>query len=231
MKRKNSNRISALCLLLLLFQLSKGQNTKVLYTSHCEDNWFAGLGVGSSVYYGEDIYFNQNIYREMVMPTVILSFGKRISPSIIARGQIGVASLAGESPVRCAADGRTPLPEQVNYMDMNLSLMLDWLNFLNGYKERKLSLICYLGPGGIKTFNCLNFKTNIHLIFKSGGLIQYNLSPAVSLYGDLQGTLVPVSFQQGKDLDYDGYFSVSVGVIYTFKGKNRGFIPVHHETK
>ncbi len=231
MKRKISIRISVLCLLIFLIHSSKGQNTKVLYTSHCEDNWFAGLGVGTSVYYGEDIYFNQNVYKEMVMPTVILSMGKRISPAILARGQIGVASVAGESSLRCATDGRTPLREQVNYVDMNLSLMLDWVNFLKGYKERRISLISYLGPGGIKTFNCLNFKTNIHLIFKAGGVMQYNLSPAVSLYGDLQCTLVPVSFQQGKDLDYDGYFSVSVGAVYTFPGKNRGFIPVYHESR
>lgn len=228
MKRNLFILISALSLL-CIYQYAQGQTMRTLYTSHAMDNWFMSFGVGNSVYYGEDIYYNQLVYKDIIIPFLNLSGGKWITPSVGARMQLGFCSLGGVNPRDNLKVKVNPVQERINYLDANLNLMVDVLNLFDRYKERKLSFVTYAGPGTTKTINCLNFKSTFRLIFKTGGILKYKVTPAISVFTDIQGALVPVSFQRSKDIDYDGYMSFSTGVSYTFKGKKRGFIPVQFD--
>jgi len=220
--------ISALYFL-FSFHPIEGQSMRTLYTSHARDNWFMGGGVGNSIYLSEDIYHNRITYSDIIIPYVNINGGKWITPSIGLRLNGGFCSLAGIN-YNIKLNGQpSPVRERVNLLESHLDLMVDLFNLFDRYRERKFTFVTYAGPGATKTLNCINYPQSFHLVFKAGGILKYNVSRALNVFTDIQGTLLPARFEQKKDLDYDGIVTVKAGVSYTFKGKRRGFMPVQFD--
>ena len=209
--------------------LTKGQSVRTLYTSHANDNWFMSAGIGNSVYMGEDIYHNQLVFKDVIIPNINVNGGKWLTPSVGVRMVAGFCSLGGENPRSYLKVKQDPVKERINILEGHLNLMVDVFNLFDSYnRHRKITVITYAGPGATRTVNSLNFPQNFHLNLKAGGVVKYNLSEALSVFTDIQGTVIPVSYQANKDFDYDGLVTVSAGISYVFKGKKRGFIPVQY---
>ncbi len=219
--------------LILSNNLSAQQKAKKTeFISRIGSNWFIAAGAGISTYFGdEDRYIPAKFggYKTMITgPAISIWGGRWISPSVAIKSQFNALHSRGWNP------GTNPnilkgqaYFQNFDHIEMSMDMMFNLQNLFLGYREsRRFFTMFYLGPGIANTFNNPLVHDDTHMIFKSGGMLQYKISNALGIYAEIQGTIVPEAFDgEVYYRSYEGYLTPMMGVQYIFPGRIRGFEP------
>jgi outer membrane protein OmpA-like peptidoglycan-associated protein len=161
----------------------------------------------------------------LTWPAWGVSGGKWISPSVGVQGELNEMSSRSWNPGDSydIIQGGKPYFTKFDHVEFSVDMLFNLHNLFLGVNEkRRFSVIYYLGPGIAYTYNNFKVANDTHMIFKSGGMLMYRLRSGFSVFGNLQGTIVPQKFS-GEHFfrSYEGYLTPMVGIQYVFP--KRGF--------
>ncbi len=182
-------------------------------------NWFIGMGGGISTYFGESDLDVPGGYQHLITPNLNLQVGNWFTPSIGVRLQAGGMQLKGWNPSKTGG-----YYQKMNYFDLHGDLLLNPENLINGYNaDRKLNWTLFAGAGAAKVFHKNTVPASICTEIKAGTMLDYKLSKAFSIFGEIQGTIVPENFDgQIGGSHKEGYATVSAGIIYRLPSAQKG---------
>lgn len=184
------------------------------------DNWFAGAGAGTQIYFGD--HNKQMDLGERFSPAFSLYAGKWFSPGIGVRAGLAGFKVNGLTQNNSYTTGEVYDPskrlkrQEIKFFHLHADVLFNLTNILKGYQaDRVYSLSPYLGVGWVETRN----KPRTDEVSANIGL--YNalrLSAAWDLTLDLQGALVDDRFdgETGNRMG-EGTLGATLGIAYKFK--------------
>jgi len=192
-----------------------------------KDNTFISVGVGVNGVLNKD---NCDYgFGKVLKPLVNLSLGKWMDPYWGLRGQVSGWQAKLGTDINAANNGGVYNKYSRKYVNMNLDFMLNLTNLWRAYSpDNKWDMTLFLGPGlSFGKFHDEQVDVLINGSLGLGGKYHLNNFWAIDLEvrSHLMPTFFHTSYNGGPETtagrtEQDGMLSASVGVTYTFGGRN-----------
>jgi len=194
-------------------------STSVVRPFTAQTNWFASIGVGGQVYFGD--HNKQVNLGGRITPSFDLSAGKWINASFGLRAGLSGFKMKGATQNGSHSTGEIYDASQwldkqsFNFMYAHADLLFDWTNDIyGGYTDRMYHLIPYAGLGVATVFDkpkATNFSPNL------GVLQTFRLSDKLDFMVDVRGNLLGDGFDGEKGgRKFEGNLITQVGLTYNF---------------
>jgi len=190
------------------------------------DNIFISIGVGVQGYINTDNF--DYGFGKVLKPLVNLSVGKWMDPYWGLRGQVSGWQSKLYTDINRRNNGNRFDCMSHKYINLNFDFMLNLTNLWRQYSpDNKWDMTLFLGPGlSFGKFHDEQLDVLINGSLGLGG--KYNINKYWAIDLEARTHLMPTFFHKVRDgreetfgRSYqDGLLSASVGVTYTFGGKN-----------
>lgn len=185
------------------------------------DNWFVGVGIGSSTFYGNHCK-GTNI-GERTAPVFNLHAGKWFTPNVGLRMnfywyQPKSFDTNPNNPLVVKDLGNGLYKTKWTMTSLTAEAMVNMSNLICGYKRDRLyNFIGYIGGGWIR--NCTRKHPN-DVVLSTGILNRFNINESWGLNLELRASIFPEKMsyaEYGGKWDQDMLTSLMVGASYRFK--------------
>lgn len=190
-----------------------------------QDNWFASVGVGAQVYFGD--HDKQTSVGKRITPKFEITAGKWLNQSFGVRINANMAKMKGLTQQLGGIDNGLSTGKKYRdsdglwhqdftYLNMHADFLFNWTNDAYGFdKNRMYNLIPYAGIGFVSALNKqkgTSFSPNIGVInsFKINDKFNIDLDVKGNLFTD------KVDGEKG-GRNFEGALSIMAGIKYSFK--------------
>lgn len=191
-----------------------------------KDNVFASIGVGMQGYMNTDNF--DYGFGKVLKPLINLSAGKWMNPFWGARGQLSWSTAKLYTDINRLNNGKEYNKFKHKFVNFNIDFMLNLTNLWRPYNpDNKWDMTLFLGPGlSFGKFHNEKMDVMINGSLGLGG--KYNINKFWAIDLEARTHLMPTFFHSstngtesiaGRSYQ-DGILSLSVGMTYTFGGKN-----------
>lgn len=195
-------------------------------------NWFLSIGAGPQVFFGD--HDRQCKFGDRISPALDFAVGKWFSPNIGVRLMYSGLSAKGATqtwnnsgtggfyntgkpvPGKDTHDYGYLYKSDFDFLTLHADVLFDLTNIIGGYNSRRVyGCAPYVGVGWGHVYS----KPHRNSVIGNVGVYNmFHLGKGFDINLDLRATITNDSFdgEVGRR-DFDGIFSVTAGVSYTFK--------------
>lgn len=188
------------------------------------DNWFANVGAGAQIYFGD--HNKQMKFSERLTPNYEFNVGKWFTPGIGVRAGLNgykvkgvtqnISHSTGEKYDGKPWDGYWLYNKEFNYFHLYSDVLFNLSNIFGGYNsDRFYTISPYVGLGWMVTNDLVKEK---EVSANLGIYNTFRLSNVLDLTFDVRGAMINDRFDAEEgNRKQDGTLSALVGLSYKFK--------------
>jgi hypothetical protein len=192
------------------------------------NNWFVGLGAGTSIYMAENDRSVPGGMPKLLEPNLNLQLGYLFNQTWGIRMKLDGFYLKGWDCIERNPDGTWNLHkynhsyyQDMHYLETHVDFLVNPLSFYDNFAyETSWDWSLYTGLGLAKVSGketeFIKIPSKFYGTVKGGTVVRYLVSDEFSIFSDLSGTICPQSFDgmsAGKR-KFDTFFTLSFGAIY-----------------